>query len=165
MEMAIKRGIVVILGLLLQISLSLLVYLFFIEHVAIINAIYGIIGFLLVLALIKDSKNYSYTLPWIIILLLFPLIGTLMYIIIVKNKNRSNVLKNITKSEENSKKYLIQDEKIRNEFKNNSKLRYLTDFAGYPASKNNDVTYYPLGEQAFEVMLEDLKKSRKIYIL
>lgn len=161
MEMAIKRGIVVILGLLLQISLSLLVYLFFIEHVAIINAIYGIIGFLLVLALIKDSKNYSYTLPWIIILLLFPLIGTLMYIIIVKNKNRSKVLKNITKSEENSKKYLIQDEKIRNEFKNNSKLRYLTDFAGYPASKNNDVTYYPLGEQAFEVMLEDLKKAEK----
>lgn len=44
MEMAIKRGIVVILGLLLQISLSLLVYLFFIEHVAIINAIYGIIN-------------------------------------------------------------------------------------------------------------------------
>lgn len=161
MKMAIKRGMVVILGLLLQISLSLLVYLFFIEHVAIINAIYGIIGFLLVLALIKDSKNYSYTLPWIIILLLFPLIGTLMYIIIVKNKNRSNVLKNITKSEENSKKYLIQDEKIRNEFKNNSKLRYLTDFAGYPASKNNDVTYYPLGEQAFEVMLEDLKKAEK----
>ena len=161
MGMAIKRGVIVLIGLVLQILLFLFVDLFLIEHITIISIFYGILGFLLVLALIKHSKNYSYTLPWIIILIMFPLIGTLLYVILGKNKNNSKILKSITKSEEESKKYLIQNEKIKNEFKNNGRLRYLSDYTGYPVTKNNDVTYYPLGEKAFEVMLEELKKAEK----
>lgn len=161
MEMAIKRGIIVLLGLIIQILLSLLVYLFFIDKIGIINGFYTFLGFIIILGLIKDSKNYSYTLPWIIILLIFPLIGTLMYIILGKSKNNSKTLKSIVKSEEENKKYLVQDQKIRNEFKENSRIRYLSDFAGYPVTKNNDVTYYPLGEDAFKAMLEELKKAEK----
>ena len=66
MKMAIKRGIVVIIGLLLQLLISVSIYMFFIDHVAIINILFGIFSFLLTLALIKNSKNYSYTLPIII---------------------------------------------------------------------------------------------------
>lgn len=161
MKMAIKRGIIVAVGLILQILLTLTVYLYLGEHIAFVNVFYGILGFLLVLGLIRNSKNYSYTLPWIIILLYFPLIGTLMYLIIGSNKNNSKVLKSIVKSEKDAKKYFIQDSQIREEFKNNSKLRYLSDFSGYPVTKNNDVSYYPLGEAAFQVMLEELKKAEK----
>lgn len=161
MEMAIKRGIIVFLGLIIQILLSLLVYLFFIDKIGIINGFYTFLGFILILGLIKDSKNYSYTLPWIIILMIFPLIGTLMYIILGKSKNNSKTLKSIVKSEEENKKYLVQDQEIRNEFKENSRIRYLSDFAGYPVTKNNDVTYYPLGEGAFKAILEELKKAEK----
>lgn len=161
MRMAIKRGVIVLIGLVLQILLFLFVDLFLIEHITIISIFYGILSFLLVLALIKHSKNYSYTLPWIIILIMFPLIGTLLYVILGKNKNNSKILKSITKSEEESKKYLIQNEKIKNEFKNNGRLRYLSDYTGYPITKNNDVTYYPLGEKAFVIMLEELKKAEK----
>ena len=161
MEMAIKRGIIVFLGLIIQILLSLLVYLFFIDKIGIINGFYTFLGFILILGLIKDSKNYSYTLPWIIIWMIFPLIGTLMYIILGKSKNNSKTLKSIVKSEEENKKYLVQDQEIRNEFKENSRIRYLSDFAGYPVTKNNDVTYYPLGEDAFKAILEELKKAEK----
>ena len=144
MRMAIKRGLIVLIGLGLQIILSLFVYLFLIEHIAIISSFYGIIGFILVLALIKNSKNYSYTLPWIIILIMFPLIGTLLYIILGKSKNKSKILKKITQSEKESKKYLIQNKDIKKEFKNNGKLNYLSEYAGYPVTTNNEVTYYPL---------------------
>lgn len=161
MVTAVVRGIIVGLGLIFQILLSLAIYLLLGEHLAFINIIYGILGFLLVLGLIRNSKNYSYTLPWIIILLLFPLIGTLLFLIIGNNKHRSKILKNIVKSEANSKKYLEQDDTIKEEFRNNSKLRYITDYAKFPVSKNNDVEYYPLGELAFEEMLKELKKAEK----
>lgn len=161
MGMAIKRGIVVVIGLIFQIFLSLFVYLFLIEHIGIISVFYSILSFILVLALIKTSKSYSYTLPWIIIILLFPLVGTLLFIIIGKNKLSSKVLKNIVKSENDSKKYLSQDEKIKDEIKENSSLRYITDYSNYPATKNNDVKYFPLGDEAFPVMLEELKKAEK----
>lgn len=161
MVTAVVRGIIVGLGLIFQILLSLAIYLLLGEHIAFINIIYSILGFLLVLGLIRNSKNYSYTLPWIIILLLFPLIGTLLFLIIGDNKHRSKILKSIVKSEANSKKYFEQDETIREEIKNNSKLRYITDYAKYPVSKNNDVEYYPLGELAFEEMLKELKRAEK----
>ena len=161
MKMAIKRGTIVALGLILQILLSLSIYLFFIDHIIIINIFFVILGLLLTLDLIKSSKNYSYTLPVIICLILFPLIGTLLYIILNKNKNNSKTLKNIKKSEKENKKYLVQDEEIRKEVKDNGKIRYLSDFAGYPVTKNNNVTYYPIGEAAFKVMLEELKKAEK----
>ena len=165
MGMAIKRCFIVALGLCAQILLSLSVYLFFIENIVIINIIYGIVGFLLTLGLIKNSKNYSYTLPWIIILIMFPLIGSLLYIILGRNKKRSKTLKNIKQSEEESKKYLIQDKTIEYEIKNNSKIKFLTDYSGFPAYKNNEVTYYPLGEDAFPIMLEELKKAEKFIFL
>ena len=79
---AIKRGIIVLIGFLAQVLLTLFIYLFLGDHVTIISMIYGLIGFLLVLGLIKNSINYSHTLPWIIILLMFPIIGTLLYIIL-----------------------------------------------------------------------------------
>ena len=161
MKMAIKRGIIVIIGLALQIALSLSMYLFFIEHIFIIQLLFELVGLLLILNLIRNSKNYSYTLPIIICLILFPVIGTLLYIILSKNKNHSKILKNIKKSESENKKYLIQDEKIKEEIKDNSKMKYLCDFSGYPVTKNNDATYYPIGEEAFEAMIEDLKKAEK----
>ena len=161
MKMAIKRGIIVILGLTLQILLSLSIYLFFVEHIFIINVFFKVLGLLLIFSLIRNSKNYSYTLPVIILLIIFPLIGTLLYIIIVKNKNNSKILKDIKQSENDNKKYLEQDERIREEFKDNSKIRYLSDFSGYPVTKNNDITYFPSGEDTFEVMIEELKKAEK----
>lgn len=161
MKMAIKRGIVVAFGLALQILLTLSVYLFLGEHIAMISVFYGILGFLLVLGLIRNSKSYSYTLPWIIILLYYPLVGTLMYFIIGNNKHNSKVLKSIVQSEKDAKKYFVQNPKIRKEFKDNSRIRYLSDFSGYPVTKNNEVMYYPLGEDAFKAMLEELKKAEK----
>ncbi|MBR1540046.1 MAG: cardiolipin synthase [Clostridia bacterium] len=161
MQMAIKKGIVVILGVFFQIIFSLFIYLFLIENFAIIQIFYSIIGFLLVLALVRNSRSYSYTLPWIIILILVPLLGTILYLIIGKNKLRSKTLKRIVKSTEESQKYLIQDEKIREEFQENGKIKYISDYTGFPVTKNNDVSYYPLGEEAFEAMLEELKKAEK----
>ena len=82
MSMIVKRGIVVGIGLLLQILLFLFTYLYLGSLSTIIAIIYRILGLLLVLWLIKNSRSYSYDLPWIIIILLFPIVGSLLYLII-----------------------------------------------------------------------------------
>ena len=161
MLMALKRGIVVAIGLSLQILLFLFTYLYLGDHVSVISVFYQVIGFLIVLWLIKNSKSYSYTLPWIVIILLFPLVGTLLYLILGYNKKISRTLKSIRSSENDSMKYLIQDKDIRKEIENNSRIRYITDYSNYPVSTNNDVTYYPIGELAFKEMLKELKKAEK----
>ncbi|MDE6141842.1 MAG: PLDc N-terminal domain-containing protein [Bacilli bacterium] len=161
MKQAVKKGIVVGLGVILQIIITLFIYIFLIENLLIIDIIYGFLRIAIIFGLIKYSKNYSYTLPWIIILLLFPFVGTLIFIIIGQNKKSSKLLKSITASEKNSKKYLQQDEEVKKEFKDNSRLKYISDFAGYPVTKNNEVKYYPLGEEMFKDILKYLKKAEK----
>ena len=158
---AIIRGLIVLIGLVIQIGIFVIVDIYLVEHVALISSFYSVLGFLLVVGLIKNSKSYSYTLPWIIIIIIFPLIGTILYVTIGRNKRKSKILKLITESEKGSKKYLVQDEFLRKEIENNSKIKYLCDYTGYPVSKNNDVSYYPLGEIAFDAMLEELRKAQK----
>ena len=159
--MAIKRGIVVALGLLLQILFFLFLYIDLAEHFILISGILKAAGFLLVLWLIKYSKSYSYILPWIIIIILFPLVGTLLYLIIGYNKKSSKLLKRIVSSEISNKKYLVQDKSIRKEILNNSRIRYITDYINYPVTTNNDVKYYPLGELGYKEMLKELKKAKE----
>lgn len=159
------RLLVVGIGVLAQIIINLLFYLFLIDKIWIVNIFYGFLSILLILGLIRNSKNYSNSLPWIIILILFPLAGTLLYVILGKNRHNSKILKSIVKSEKDSKKYLVQDENIRKEFENNSKLKYISDFAGFPVTKNNKVSYYKIGEEAFEAILEELEKAEKFIFL
>ena len=159
MGMALKRGIIIVFGLCAQICLYLFVYLFFINHVPVLHIFVDGLALLLALWLIKNSKNYSYTLPWLVIILLVPIVGALLYFILGYNKKNSKTLKSITKSEAKSKRYLVQNEKTKHEFRHNSKLRYITNYSGYPVTRNNDVVYYPLGEEAFEAMLKELKKA------
>ena len=161
MKKAIVRGLIVLLGLITQIGIFVLVDIYLVEHVAAISAFYSVLGFLLVIGLIKNSKSYSYTLPWIIIIILYPIVGTILYVTIGRNKRKSKILKNLMLSETENKKYLTQEERIRNKIDNNSKIKYLCDYTGYPVTDNNDVSYYPLGDNAFEVMLEELKKAEK----
>ena len=107
MWMAIRRLIVVAIGLAFQISLTYLAYKFLGDHIGAINIIYNVLGIIIIFGLIRKSKGYAYTLPWIIIILLFPLPGTLLYIIIGRNKRNSKILKRIVKSEHENKKYLL----------------------------------------------------------
>ena len=60
---AIKRVIIVVVGLLLQILILLFTYLYLADHLAIINATYKIVSFGLVLGLMRNNKRYSYYLP------------------------------------------------------------------------------------------------------
>ena len=165
MKEAVKRGIIAGVGVILQIMFTLFLYMFLIDKLWIINILFGFLKIIITVGLIKNSKNYSSTLPWIILLLLFPVIGTLMYIIIEQNKYNSRILKNIITSEKENKKYYIQDKKIEEEIKNNSRLRYIGNYAGFPITKNNDVSYYPLGEIAFDAMIKELEKAESFIFL
>jgi cardiolipin synthase A/B len=102
MWMAVKRGIVVAIGLLIQILLTLFIYLKFGEFISIIQVVYGLLSIIIVLMIIKYSKRLSCDLIWILLIMLFPLIGTLLYIILSNNMKRSKVLKNINSTRKSS---------------------------------------------------------------
>ena len=164
---AIRRGVVVAIGVVLQILLYLTVLLFFSSKIAWIEGVYRILGVLLVLALIKQSRRLSADLPWIIIILLFPIVGALLYVFIGGNLRLSSTMKNILRSTGDSSRYYQQDEAISARIENEEldQLKYLTQQVGFPASTGNDVKYYPLGDDAYPVMLEELEKAERFIFM
>ena len=167
MRMAIKRGSIVVIGVIMQIFLSVFVLLVFGQRIAFVEGFYSILSVLLVLGIIKESKSLSKDLPWIIIIMVFPIIGALLYIVIGGNLKKSKILKSINKSEAAGMKYLVQEKSVKEEIENqnNGKLKYLMNYLGFPVTKNNDIKYYPFGELAYKDMLEELKQAKKFIFL
>ena len=167
MRMAIKRGSIVVIGVIMQIFLSVFVLLVFGQRIAFVEGFYSILSVLLVLGIIKESKSLSKDLPWIIIIMVFPIIVALLYIVIGGNLKKSKILKSINKSEAAGMKYLVQEKSVKEEIENqnNGKLKYLMNYLGFPVTKNNDIKYYPFGELAYKDMLEKLKQAKKFIFL
>ena len=164
---AIKRVIIVIIGVLLQFGFAISIQLFFREHIAIIGIIYELLSVLIVLKILKDSTRISNDLTLIILILLFPIFGTILLITLSSNYAHSKLLKNIFKSEKEYQQYLIQDIKIRKEIDENDldNLKYIVDRSKYPVTKNNKITYYDYGEKFYPELLKELNKAEKFIFL
>ena len=73
------------------------------------------------------------------------------------------MLNKINESEAKSFDFFNPNEEIKEKIKqdNLGNLSYIDNHTKFPISSNNDLDYFPLGDEAFPVMLEELKKAEK----
>ena len=164
---AVKRGVIVILGVGLQFGFAIAIRLFFYKYLGIITLFYSVISILIVLGILKDSTRLSSDLPWVILILMFPIFGTILLITLGRNYSKSKLLKNIFECEKEYNKYLVQDENVKEEIdnKNLDNIKYLTNRTNYFVSMNNEITYYDFGEKFYPELLKELKKAEKFIFM
>lgn len=160
---AIKRFLIVFLGIVLQFGFSIIIRLFFYEHFSLITLFYNIASILIVLAFLKESTHLSNDLPWIILILIFPIFGTLLFLTLGRNYSRNKLLRNILKKEEEYAKFLVQDQEVKKEIeeKKLDNISYLLNRSAFTVSKNNELSYYNFGEKFYPELLVELKKARR----
>ena len=165
--MAVKRALVVFLGVVLQFGFAILIRLFFYKYLGIITLLYGLISILIVLGILKDSTRLSNDVPWIILILIFPIFGTILLITLGKNYSKNKLLKNIFAYEKEYTKYLEQDKNVKKEIEDKKldNIKYLINRTNYVVSKNNDITYYNFGEKFYPELLKELKKAEKFIFM
>lgn len=167
MIMALKRCLIVATGLCLQLGFALLVQLFFREHVAVIGILYEALGVAVVLEILKDSKRLSNDLPWVILILLFPIFGIAVLLMLGRDFRYNKLLRSLVKTEKNYAKYLRQDPEVAKAIKREEmdNLRYILDCTTYPISQGNQMTYYDFGEKFYPELLKELKKAKKFIFM
>lgn len=167
MRMAMRRGFVVGLGFIIQILFYVFIMIFFADHFPVINVVYRILGLLIVLSIIKNSRSLDVSLPWIMVILIEPILGTLLYLSLGNMLFTSRTLRRLRQSTQNAQKYYLQDPKTKEEVEDLgfSQMRYLYDHNHFPVYKNNQVTYYPLGDEGFPAIVEELKKAEKFIFI
>ncbi len=139
-------------------NISLLYYFAFFE---IISAIF-------VIHLNYKDKNSSYKISWIVLILLIPIVGVLIYIFsrigIKRNFNKINKI-NLNKDV-----FPKEDQDMLSSFKRENKIRYnetrlIKNISDYGAYANTKVDYFSSGEDMYKKLLEELKKAKKFIFL
>lgn len=163
----IRRCFIVALGIILQLGSAIVIQLIFGEQVAIVNLIVEVISVLIVLQILKNSVRLSNDLPWIILILLFPVFGIILLLTVGRNFTKNQLLKNIFLTEQQYQKYFRQDPRVKRQIAADQldNLQYILNRTPYPITTNNQITYYEIGEKLYPDLLQALKKAQKFIFL
>ncbi len=159
-------------GIFVLIQVAWLAYLllYFYRDYAWISLLSTFIAIILVLKIYGTSTNSAMKMPWIIVILAFPILGILIYLLFGRSIVTRNVKKRFNSIEESYKKSLSQDENILNEVKDKdiyiyNQFHYLSNHEGYPVYKNTDIEFYSIGEEGLEAQLKELEKAEKFIFM
>lgn len=164
------RMAIVSLLILLQIGWLAMLFVRFTSYNRMISAAFRVLSILVVLYIIRRNDNPAVKLAWIVVILLFPLFGGLLYLYIGGKKPIRRMRKKMESTLEESAKYLVFDPEIQ-KFLNQKdtvaagQVYYMEKQSGFPACRDSEVKYFPSGEECFESMLEDLKKAERYIFL
>lgn len=147
-----------IISLSLMMSRNTIYYYFFLEFFSLI----------VILVLVNNDISPSYKIAWIAIVLILPVSGHIMYVLWGNASISKRLTRKIYGHISYGLKYNEQDKNVIESFDREYPMitrmsKYMRK-ENFPLYKNNKVDYFPMGEDAFDAMIEDFNNAKE-YIL
>lgn len=154
--------IIIVLG---ELGLYYFLFEWLTTSFVLVEVILHILSILIVLNIVRTSRHLSSDLMWIILIMLFPVFGTFVYVLMLLSLLFGKTFRNIIIEQKKAANYYEQEEAIISEIKlenpdYTSHLAFLQK-EGFPFYRNTDFAYYAPCEAGFETMLEELRKAEK----
>ncbi len=164
------RIFIITLLIFLQIAWFAILFFRFTEYSQIGNNSFKILSIFVAFYVANSRSNSASKIAWIIVILLFPLFGGLLYLYSGDKHVSRPLRKKLEPALSEGGKYLISDRKIEQELREKNgdiagEICYLEQVSGFPAWRDSKAIYYPSGEDAFQTMLEELRKAEKYIFL
>lgn len=165
-----SRWVIISLMILIQIAFFCLILFIASSEYVYVSLVCDIISLFVLLKLISVDENPNHKIPWIIVLLILPPIGLLIYLIFGKryiSKKQSRKFQSIN---DRQKSYINQDERVIGELqsydsKYMSQSTYIFNTSNTPIYKNTTVEYLKDGCVYFEKLFNDIKQAKKFIFL
>ena len=130
-----------------------------------VEALLHILSVLIILNIVRTSRHLSSDLMWILLIMLFPVFGTFVYVLMLLSLLFGKTFRNIIQEQKKAFSYYIQDASIIDEIRKDNKdyvsqLAFLSE-EGFPFYHNTGFKYYAPCENGFDEMLKELKKAEK----
>lgn len=112
---------------------------------------------------INKNENPSYKLAWVFVILLFPLVGGVIYLMFGGQKMPKELLKQNLNAHNELAKIIMKDVPIveLEDLDANKQSTYIYKSSHFPLYEHTETKFLPTGEVKFEVLLEELKKAEK----
>ena len=165
-----SRLVIVFLMLGLQIFLYIAFFALISQFLPYFAVFQSVFAFGMVIYLFNNKMDSSAKLTWLALIAVLPVFGAFLLAFTQRNLGHRNMQKNMERIIKNTKKMLPQDNKVNDELSDdlyctNNLHRYMNHSGAYPICDGTLVNYYPMGEDAFPVMLEELEKAEKFIFL
>lgn len=165
-----KRLIFTAVSILLEIVFLLFLFTKVSEYATIIDWVTRIVAIFLVLGLYSMDKTSSMKMPWIILMLAFPILGVSLYLLVGLNGSTKKMRARYEEIDKKLLPYLPDNRQILEWMKKENPqagaiASYLTDYSSYPVYQNTDVTYYDEAIKGLDAQLEDLSKAEKFIFM
>lgn len=128
------------------------------------------LGIILIIYMVNSTHASTYKAAWILILAVFPVFGTFLYLYIRTNIGATRPRKILGEILMETQPYSITEKKALNRIEKEEphfrKLAgYIERIGGYPAWTDTKLEYYPLGDYAFEPILEAIRSAKEFIFL
>lgn len=165
-----SRLVLVGIAILVQMLWSLLFLERLTSYSMFINLFFRIVSVGILLYLIRKDENSAYKIAWIILVMGIPLLGGVLYMMIGNKKPSKRLAVRMAFVKDEMKETMAQNRWLLKEIQDQDpavagNVRYIGEYGPYPVWKNTSVKYYPVGEEMFADMMEDLKKAKHYIFL
>lgn len=128
------------------------------------------LSFCMSVYIINKNENPTYKLAWVLLIMAFPVFGGLIYLLFGGQKVPKELRKRDLESAETVQELIWQNQQIMDDLEledpiAHKQANYIWKNACFPIHKHTETTFFPIGEDKFEAMLEELKKAEKFIFL
>ncbi len=159
-----------LVGLLVLAQFTLIIYLAYSlqEYTIYLYSSIQILSVIIIIGLINDNRNSSYKISWICIIAALPITGHIMYML-WGNRRRKKIDQKILNKLERGNKFLEFNPEVMKRFAakypTKSRMTRYLESNMFPLYKNNKVTYYPMGENVFDAIFEEIERAEHFILM
>ncbi len=170
MRVVYGRTAVIAVLFIIQIAMIFCVINFFGKYIPMAFGGYMVFALCIVLTIINKEESPETKLMWTIITMLLPLVGGALYLYVKMQPGYRFLEKRLNSIYKQTKDYVQQDKSVLQALENADKgtarlAGYVHKNGNFPVYQNTKVKYFPLGEDKFEAMLEELAKAEKFIFM
>ena len=164
------RTLVIAVLFILQIALLACLVQFFSKYIPVVFGGYMVLALATVLVIINQEGSPESKLMWTIITMLLPLVGGPLYLYVRMQPGYRMIEKRLERIYKQTEEYVHQDAAVMMALEKADKgtarlARYVHKNGNFPVYQNTRVKYFPLGEDKFAAMLEELEKAEKFIFM
>lgn len=164
------RTLIVLGAFLIQFLFVYLLYRTLEEHSLEVYGLFRILMVVVLLHLLSSSGNPEFRLVWMLPMVIFPVFGAVFYLYITINPGAGKIYERLQKLSVFTRKYLEEDETAketleREDVQVGRLAEYMRKNANCAVYHKTHADYYPLGEDQFEALMEDLRSAQKFIFM
>ena len=157
-------------SILLEISLIVLLFTKLNQYATWINTLTRLVALILVLGIYGQHKTSTMKMPWIMLIMAFPIIGVILFLLVGLNgstwkmRNRFQLIDSVLMPKLPQNHDILENMKEK-DMDAATIAAYINRYSGYPVYQNTDIRYFDDALKGLEAQLEDMSKAEKFIFM